>query len=42
MIAIAMILFFAMILAWLLAPTDSAPAEASEAGTALVPGDARA
>ena len=42
MIAIALILFFAMILAWLLAPTDSSPAEAAEAGPALVPGDATA
>ena len=42
MIAIAMILFFAMILAWLLAPTDSAPTEATEPATSLVPGDATA
>ena len=42
MIAIAMILFFVMVLAWLLAPTDAMPVEAPETVTALVPGDATA
>jgi hypothetical protein len=42
MIAIAMILFFTMILVWLLAPTGAAPTDVAAPGAALVPGDASA
>jgi hypothetical protein len=42
MIAIAMILFFAMILVWLLAPSGAEHAEVADPGTSLVPGEATA
>lgn len=42
MIAIAMIAFFAIVLAWLLAPNGPAPAETTANSPALVPGDATA
>lgn len=42
MIAIAMIAFFVIVLAWLLAPNGPAPAETPASSPALVPGDATA
>jgi hypothetical protein len=42
MIAIAMLLFFAMILVWLLAPTGGEQVDIAESGPTLVPGDATA
>jgi hypothetical protein len=42
MIAVAMIAFFVIVLAWLLAPNGPAPAETTAGAPVVVPGEAAA